>query len=127
MPIELDGWQKQAGRQGPEHAGSRRFRGELRAEGRTRLLGRKLNDRNAHRLLLSCTSLDPHSLDMGRVKTHQVRSLLRDPFNCAFASGLDRAMERYQPALWIHGHMHDPVDGQLGKTRLVANPAGLHV
>ena len=40
------------------------------------------------------------------------------------ASGLDRAMERYQPALWIHGHMHDPVDEQLGKTRLVANPAG---
>ena len=47
-----------------------------------------------------------------------------DPLNAAFASNLDRLIERYQPALWIHGHMHDPVDEQLGKTRLVANPAG---
>ena len=47
-----------------------------------------------------------------------------DPFNCAFASDLDHVIERYQPALWIHGHMHDPVDERLGRTRLVANPAG---
>lgn len=47
-----------------------------------------------------------------------------DPFNMAFASDLDRLIERYQPALWIHGHMHDPVDERLGSTRLVANPAG---
>ena len=47
-----------------------------------------------------------------------------DPFNCAFASDLDRVIERYQPELWIHGHMHDPVDERLGRTRLVANPAG---
>ena len=47
-----------------------------------------------------------------------------DPFNCAFASDLGRVIERYQPALWIHGHMHDPVDKRLGRTRLVANPAG---
>ena len=47
-----------------------------------------------------------------------------DPLNPAFASDLDRLIERYQPALWVHGHMHDPVDERLGKTRLVANPAG---
>lgn len=47
-----------------------------------------------------------------------------DPYNCAFASNLDRAIERYQPALWIHGRMHDPVDERQGLTRLVANPAG---
>ena len=47
-----------------------------------------------------------------------------DPFNPAFASDLDRVIERYQPWLWIHGHMHDPMDEQLGRTRLVANPAG---
>ena len=34
-------------------------------------------------------------------------------------------IDRYQPELWIHGHMHDPVDEQLGRTRLVANPAGI--
>ena len=47
-----------------------------------------------------------------------------DPFNCAFASDLDRVIERFQPELWVHGHMHDPVDERLGRTRLVANPAG---
>ena len=47
-----------------------------------------------------------------------------DPFNCAFASDLDRVIDRYQPELWIHGHMHDPVDERLGRTRLLANPAG---
>ena len=47
-----------------------------------------------------------------------------DPYNCAFASDLDRVIERYQPELWIHGHMHDPVDERLGRTRLLANPAG---
>ena len=47
-----------------------------------------------------------------------------DPFNCAFASDLDRVIDRYQPELWVHGHMHDPVDERLGRTRLLANPAG---
>ena len=47
-----------------------------------------------------------------------------DPLNPAFASNLDRLIERYQPPLWIHGHMHDPVDERLGKTRILANPAG---
>ena len=47
-----------------------------------------------------------------------------DPYNCAFASDLDRVIDRYQPELWIHGHMHDPVDERLGRTRVLANPAG---
>ena len=47
-----------------------------------------------------------------------------NPFNCPFASDLDRVIDRYQPELWIHGHMHDPVDERLGRTRLLANPAG---
>ena len=47
-----------------------------------------------------------------------------DPLNPAFASDLDRLIERYQPQLWVHGHMHDSVDERLGKTRLIANPAG---
>ena len=47
-----------------------------------------------------------------------------DPLNPAFASDLDRLIKRYQPSLWIHGHMHDPVNERLGETRIVANPAG---
>ena len=47
-----------------------------------------------------------------------------DPFNPAFASNLDSLIARFQPRLWIHGHMHDPVDECLGETRILANPAG---
>lgn len=28
------------------------------------------------------------------------------------------------PRYWLHGHMHDPVDYELGDTRVVANPIG---
>jgi predicted phosphodiesterase len=45
-------------------------------------------------------------------------------FSAAFASNLDDIIERHQPALWIHGHTHDCVDVSIGKTRIVANPAG---
>ena len=69
--------------------------------------------------------------DRAVVITHHApsrRSIRRwyedDALNPAFASDLDRLIERYQPALWVHGHMHDPVDERLGRTRLVANPAG---
>lgn len=45
-------------------------------------------------------------------------------FSAAFASNLDDLIERHQPELWIHGHTHDNVDLTIGKTRIVANPAG---
>jgi predicted phosphodiesterase len=45
-------------------------------------------------------------------------------FTAAFASHLDDIIERHQPDLWIHGHTHDCVDVMIGKTRIVANPAG---
>ena len=48
-----------------------------------------------------------------------------NPFNPAFASDLDRVIEGYQLALWIHGHIHDPVDEPVGKTRVLANLVGL--
>ena len=46
------------------------------------------------------------------------------PLNPGFASDLDRLIERYQPSLWVHGHMHDPVDVMLGDTRVLCNPQG---
>jgi Icc-related predicted phosphoesterase len=30
----------------------------------------------------------------------------------------------FGPALWLHGHIHDPVDYQRGTTRIVSNPRG---
>ena len=44
--------------------------------------------------------------------------------NPAFASNLEPLIARYQPALWIHGHMHNSVDVALGATRVLANPGG---
>ena len=45
--------------------------------------------------------------------------------NPAFASDLDALIEKYEPALWVHGHMHDPVDEWVGEdTRIIANPHG---
>ena len=44
--------------------------------------------------------------------------------NPAFASDLERLIGRYQPPLWVHGHMHDPVDVAIGETRVLCNPAG---
>lgn len=41
-----------------------------------------------------------------------------------FCSDLEWMMEKYEPALWIHGHTHDPWDYMVGKTRVVCNPSG---
>ena len=48
----------------------------------------------------------------------------RSGLNPGFASNLDELIARYQPPLWVHGHMHDPVDEWLGDTRIIANPHG---
>ncbi len=44
--------------------------------------------------------------------------------NPGFASDLDKLIERFQPRLWIHGHMHSRIEEMLGETRVVANPYG---
>lgn len=44
--------------------------------------------------------------------------------NPAFASNLEDLIERYQPELWVHGHMHDSFDYRIGKTRVICNPRG---
>ena len=48
----------------------------------------------------------------------------RSRLNAGFASDLDSVISRYQPPLWVHGHMHDRVDETLGETRVVCNPGG---
>ncbi|HQZ07899.1 MAG: metallophosphoesterase [Rhodoferax sp.] len=46
------------------------------------------------------------------------------PLNACFVSDLQAQIERWQPALWLHGHVHDSCDYQIGRTRVVANPRG---
>lgn len=45
-----------------------------------------------------------------------------DPLSAAFASHLEALMGRMD--LWIHGHVHDPVDLECRGTRVIANPGG---
>ena len=42
----------------------------------------------------------------------------------AFYSRLEWLIEKTQPDLWIHGHMHNSSDYRIGKTRVVCNPCG---
>jgi predicted phosphodiesterase len=41
-----------------------------------------------------------------------------------FCSDMDLWVESWKPELWIHGHLHDPVDYWLGGTRVISNPWG---
>ncbi len=44
--------------------------------------------------------------------------------NACFVSDLEARILRWQPALWLHGHMHNSCDYRIGNTRVVANPRG---
>lgn len=63
------------------------------------------------------------------VITHMAPSMRSVPeayatsrFSAAYASRLDELAS--QADLWVHGHMHDPVDYLIGKCRVVSNPCG---
>lgn len=45
-----------------------------------------------------------------------------DPVSAAYASRLDDLAS--QADVWVHGHMHDSFDYQIGKCRVVCNPCG---
>lgn len=52
------------------------------------------------------------------------------PISGGFCSNLERHIQRWKPDVWIHGHVHDPMDYRLGKTplqgatRVLCNPWG---
>lgn len=47
-----------------------------------------------------------------------------DPLNPAFASNLEPFVGESGVRLWIHGHIHQRSDYQIGNTRVIANPRG---
>jgi hypothetical protein len=55
-----------------------------------------------------------------RLSVH--RKYVGHPLTPAFASDLADLMHRAD--LWIHGHAHDSFDYQVGRCRVVSNPAG---
>lgn len=52
------------------------------------------------------------------------QAYLGDPRNAAYASDLSTLIERRQPSLWVHGHMHATCSYNLGQTRVICNPHG---
>ncbi|KWV48413.1 metallophosphoesterase [Bradyrhizobium macuxiense] len=47
-----------------------------------------------------------------------------DPVTAAFVSDMSATIKAHQPALWVHGHVHNSCDYYVGKTRIVCNPHG---
>jgi Icc-related predicted phosphoesterase len=47
-----------------------------------------------------------------------------DPVSGAFVSDQSALIERYQPTLWVHGHVHNSCDYWVGQTRVLCNPHG---
>ena len=47
-----------------------------------------------------------------------------DPVTGAFVSDMTATIEAYRPELWVHGHVHNSSDYQIGTTRIVCNPHG---
>lgn len=46
------------------------------------------------------------------------------PLSSFFCCDLEHLIEQHQPELWLHGHLHEPVDYRIGTTRIVSNPRG---
>jgi hypothetical protein len=73
--------------------------------------------------------LQDHDPARSIIVTHHAPSALSLPerrrkevISCADASHLDDFILRYQPRLWVHGHIHHSNDYLIGKTRIIANP-----
>jgi len=47
-----------------------------------------------------------------------------DILSAAFASNLDEFIIETKPDFWVHGHVHEPFDYYIGKTRIICNPKG---
>ena len=59
------------------------------------------------------------------VHRNSVAPIYRDDWvTAAFVSDLSELIEAYQPALWVHGHVHNSFDYRVGQTRIIANPHG---
>ncbi|MGN7802492.1 metallophosphoesterase [Ensifer sp. 22521] len=47
-----------------------------------------------------------------------------DPLSACYASELDDMIVQQGPAMWVHGHVHQRANYEIGKTRVVSNPRG---
>ena len=76
-------------------------------------------------------SLDESESKVNIVVTHHAPSIQSipvkyegDPISSAYASNLESTIVKYSPDYWIHGHIHEPKDYFVEKTRIICNPHG---
>jgi Icc-related predicted phosphoesterase len=50
--------------------------------------------------------------------------LKHDMVSAAYASKLEDLIEETGPDIWVHGHIHQPFDYFVGRTRIICNPRG---
>lgn len=51
-------------------------------------------------------------------------SFAGSPISGGFCADLESQIQRWKPDVWIHGHVHNPMDYRLSKTRVLCNPWG---
>jgi len=66
------------------------------------------------------THFGPHPNSVHEIYRENPGATLMNPYY-ANNTGL---IEKYQPALWVHGHTHELLDYTVGRTRVFCNPRG---
>ncbi|MDM1346173.1 metallophosphoesterase [Myroides marinus] len=76
-------------------------------------------------------SLRESIVEKNIVITHHAPSLLsvpeqyqNDPVTAAYTSNLESFIMTHQPQYWIHGHIHSPIQYNIGQTKVICNPHG---
>jgi Icc-related predicted phosphoesterase len=67
-----------------------------------------------------CVVVTHHAAHWNSVNPMYANDLL----TAAFVSDMTALIEKHQPDLWIHGHVHNSSDYHVGITRVVCNPHG---
>ena len=47
-----------------------------------------------------------------------------DIITSAYVSNFEEIIEKYTPAFWMHGHLHNSSDYKVGDCRVICNPKG---
>ncbi|QYO75668.1 metallophosphoesterase [Devosia salina] len=101
--------------------------------GQRRLSPRHLDHfHKLHRELIEMDLADPFDGSTIVVTHHaphpkSLRSPMLTADDASYASDLTAIIERYEPAVWIHGHVHSSRNYNVGATRIVCNPRGYAV
>jgi len=94
---------------------------------------RSIDVASIHRQSLTwlCSELESLEGQTNVVVTHHAPSakslpeqFKNDIVSSAYASDLEHVILQYSPKYWIHGHLHNSSDYEIGNTRVLCNPKG---